>query len=366
MRKINIHPVQIMTATISATLGISILAIQRELVKIANQDAWISMLLGSMIAVLLSMFVTYNLAKLYPKNDFPRISLLVLGKLAGRVVLAFYLVIGLATGGFSLRIFVHTLKIFLLDRTPVTALVILIAVGIISVVKRGLNAIIGSIDFMFPTFLIPLIMLIVLPVARVDIGNLKPVLFENTMNVLKGTIPSFSVFIGCGIVNYLHPYVSDIKGIFRWLVIGMLVSTVLYVSVTAMTIMLFGSEEIKILMYPTLILSKSIEFPVTVFERLETLIVIIWIPGFFAWLILYTYAMVRNTCEIFSLKPKHYKKVVYILLFIMSVIAIFPRSSISAGEFLQYFSYFNAFGFAVIVPIITVIAFIKKGRKKCL
>ncbi len=363
MKVTNLHPAQIMTLTVSSTLGIAILTIQHDLVVIANQDAWISMLLGGILAILMSLLTSYNLVKMFPKHDLPQIPILLFGKVFGRVVLLVFIILGLGGAGISLRIFVTTVKTFLLDRTPFVVLVLLVAAGVISVAKRGAKVIVGSIDFMFPVFMIPLILLLILPYSRMETRHLKPILFENTINTVKGALPAFTSLIGYGIITYFHRYISDIKGIFRWFMAAMGISTILYISLTAVTIMVFGAEEIKTMVYPTLILSKSIEFPVTLLERLETLVIIIWIPGFFAWLLLYTYSSVRNISEFFSIKPKYQKYVVYAHLPLLCIIAVIPKSGIQADALNSIYEFLGLIVGLGIIPALTIIGYIKKRRR---
>jgi len=97
-------PVQAMTITVAAIFGVDFLIVQNTMVSIAQQDAWISLLLGGIVTVLSAMNM-YYLATLYPDKDLPQIIIHVGGKFLGRILLLFISLYILLYAGLSVRIF---------------------------------------------------------------------------------------------------------------------------------------------------------------------------------------------------------------------------------------------------------------------
>ena len=200
--KNRLSAVQMLPIIISAILGVQILTVQHDLVVIASQDAWISLLIGSVLAFIAAITINLPLAAMYPENDLPEIIIKIFVKVFGRFALLPLMVYILLDTDLSLRIFVQALKVFLLDRTPLLFLIILVAAAVISISKRDIADIGAAIDFMFPVLFLPLVFLVLLSGPQINPLRLQPVLYKNTEGVLKGIVPAFGALIGYGSINY--------------------------------------------------------------------------------------------------------------------------------------------------------------------
>lgn len=364
MRTTKLAPVQIMTIITSAMLGSKILMTQQDLVTTAKQDGWVSVLLAGLIVFFTVMAFLYPLARTYPDMDFPEMLLKLFGRTVGRIVLIPALLYVLMETGTSVRVFVHLVKLFLLDRTPEFVLVILFVLAVLSVSKRDIKAIGASIDFMFPIYLFPLIVLILLSITQVEMENIQPVLFRNTANVIKGSIPALGTMTGSGAVLYFVCYAISPKDSKKWVVAGVLISIIVYAALTLMTILVFGPEEIKYMVFPGLTLSKAIEFPVTLLERLESLTLIIWIPAVFAGLVIFSHMSIRNLIVLLSLKEKHKKYLVFGHIPLLSVIALLPANFFITQTYVNVLNYMDLGLLFGLPPLMLVVSKIKRRRKK--
>ena len=366
MRKNELHAVQMMPIMVCATMGVRILTIQYEVVSVAGRDAWISVLIGSLLSVAVGIGIVFPLALLNPENDFPQLLIKLFGKFLGKVFLAFMALYSVIYIGLTLRIFVQATKNFLLDRTPTTVLVGVIVLTLILTVKRGVKVIGISVDFIFPITTITLILLFFLALSEVRVLEFQPVLYKNSINVIKGVLPAFGAVLGQSISTYYLNYLTEQKKAGKWIVFGGIISIFLYTALTIVTIGAFGPEEIKTMMYPTLSLSKSIEFPVTMFERLEILVIIASIPGFFAWMLLFGYASVRNFTELFGIKQNYHKYVAYAHIPLIFIVALVPRNALEAFEYLRIIGMLEIIFLLVIVPVMLIISLFRRRKgAKC-
>ncbi len=361
--KENLKPIQIMTITVSTLLGVNIFTVQHELVVIAGQDMWLSAILGGLLAYAGGLSL-YYLAKLYPKSNLPEIFIQLGGKIIGRIILIPFMVYVLLYGGLSLRIFTQVTRVFLLDRTPTYAIVLLMCVVVVYVVNKNIYTISNVIDLLFPVFMGALVLFIFITLRQADIYRIEPILFENTRGVIDSIIPAYQAFSGYGIIAYILCYMQTIKKTFKWYTIGMTVTTILISASVLVTLLNFGPDEIKTMVYPFLALSKTIEFSNTLVERLEGFMVIIWIPVTFITITVFTFASVRNFVTLLSVKPKYEKFVVYAHLPLLAYIGLYSRNSLEALKYFDYTQVLATYLGLIASPALLIIALIKTRREK--
>lgn len=264
--------VQVMTITVGAIFGVDILMVQHYMVKLARQDGWISLAIGGLLSIGFA-FVYYLLAILHPDLDLPEIMLKLCGPFLGRLLLFPIALYAVLYAGLSARIFAQALKMFLLDRTPIYAIIGLMLVVVAYSVYKGIY-VIGSIsDVIFPICVFTIVSMLLMSFQQMDLDRLQPVLFENTDNVVRGIFPGFRHFLGFEIIAYVYCHTYRAKGTYKWFSAGLLIPIIFYVMLTVVSIGVFSVGSLKGLIFPTLTLSKSIEFPATFLERLGELII---------------------------------------------------------------------------------------------
>ncbi|HHU48295.1 MAG: GerAB/ArcD/ProY family transporter [Caldicoprobacterales bacterium] len=305
MNNPKLNPIQMMTLISAGTLGVDILTVPRRMVDAARQDGWISLLLGGLLT-LITGTLAYILANQYPDKDFPEILVHIGGKFLGRLLILIVAVYILLYVSLSVKIFVQALLIFLMDRTPEFVLILLMNLVAGYAVFKGLETMGKVVDILFPitVFTVFFVMLLALPQA--DPIRLKPILYNNTNNVLKAIVPASQRFTGAGLILYFFKHASKSKSSFPWFLAGISIPIISYVSLSIITIMVFGTKEISTLTYPTLTLIKAIQFPISFLERLESFAAVFWIGIVFNAGILFYHASVRNTMVLFSI-PEKYK-----------------------------------------------------------
>ncbi|MFZ5986699.1 MAG: GerAB/ArcD/ProY family transporter [Bacillota bacterium] len=363
MENSKLHPVQVLTITASTTLGVSILTVQQNLTSIAKQDAWISMILGGIIGLFAGLLI-YYLSKKHSKLDLPEMTLSLAGSIIGRILLLPLAIYVPLDAGITIRVFAQALKLFLLDRTPVSVIALLMIIVLISVVVKGIGTIGGVVDILLPFFITTLTLLIVLSVTQFQTTNIGPVLFENTFNVVKGSLPAYGTLIGYGSIAYIMKYISEPKNVLKWFLTGFVISIILYILLTLVAVLVFGPEETQNLMFPTLFLSKSIEVAGTFFERLEAFMVIIWIPAVFTSVAVFTFASVRNFSVLFHVKPKYQKYIAYAHIPLLYIIAQYSKSELQALKYMHIVDYLGVSLGLVFVPLLVILTLIRNRRKK--
>ncbi|NLN41381.1 MAG: endospore germination permease [Clostridiales bacterium] len=352
---------QIFVITVFSILGVDILVVPHNMVSLADQDAWISLILGGTLLFIGAIPLLY-LLNLYPDKDLPQIILQVAGKWIGRILLLPIIIFVVMYAGMSTRLFAQALKLFLVDKTPIWIMVILLVMVAAYMVYKDVYTMGAVLDILFPITIISLIILIVLSLQNLEPDRIKPILFRNTKNVIKAIVPGFYHFAGFGAISYFLCYAADRQSAKKSYFLGLGVPVFLYVITTVICIMVFGVPPLKVIVYPTLNLSKSIEFEAAILDRLESFMAVFWISMVFASLVIFYYASVRNFSDFFSIPNQYRIYVIYTHILIVPIIALFPPSSINVFEIHDKVKYMEIIIGFVIFPIVTAWAAIKKKR----
>jgi len=352
-----------MTLAVGTVASAKIFMVQQQLVLISKQDAWISMLLGSILTQLSAMNI-YYLSILNPGKDLPQIYLQNFGKVLGRFLLIGGIIYIFTYICVITKVFTEVVKTFLLTETPATFISVLLILTIITVVRKGVESITKMSNIIAPFFLITLFLIIILSAKEANIANIKPILYKNTLNVLKGAIPAYASFLGHTFISFLLLYTPEPKKTFKWYMIGIAIPMFIYTLLTFMTMLVFDPTEVETMMYPTLSLSKSIEFPITLLERLEILMIIIWIPAMFIAISTYLYANIRSIVVFFNLKEKHHTYLAYLYLIPIVLTFYVTQDSIQTIDYINTIEIFGTIQVGVMLPIITLISLIRNKKEK--
>jgi spore germination protein len=362
MKNNKLLPIQILTLTSSNMLTVNLLTIQQGLVSVAKQDAWISMLLGTVIG-LVGALLMYYLSTINQGLDLPEMTLHIGGNWFGRLLLSISVVYVLIYSGLTIRVFVQALQLFLIDRTPMLVISIIMIIVIVCVVSKGIETIAGVIDILFPFLIFTLILLIAASVPQYQIINIKPVLYKNMFNTFKASLPASGALAGYGSIVYTMKYVTDQKRALKWYLSGFFISAGFFILLTTSTILVFGPEETQRFLFPTLYLSKSLNLGTNLFERLEAFMVVLWIPAVFASAGIYTFSSIRNFIVFFNIKPKYEKYVALVHIPLLLFVAMYSKNQLEALEHMKSFDLIVVGLIIVYIPLLIILSLIKKRRE---
>jgi len=352
-----------MTLISAGTLGVDILILPRKLVLLSGQDAWISIILGGLLTLVYGTFA-YILATQYPDKDFPEIFIHIGDKLFGRLLLVLLSAYVLFYLALSTKIFVQALLVFLLDKTPIFILMLLMNLVAAYAVYKGLEVIGRVVDILFPLTLFTVFFIILMALPQAKPINLKPILYDNTNNILKSILPTTQWFTGIGLILYFFKQTSRSKKSYPWFLAGVSIPILCYLALTITIIMVFGVKETNILTYPTLTLVKVVHFPINFLERLESFAAVFWIGIVFNSSALFYYASVRNIMVLFAIPEKH--KNIVIWSHIPALMLISQRFK-NVWEALDSFPHIRIMHSVIMlgfVPLFVGYTFLKNRRRK--
>ncbi|WP_338134408.1 endospore germination permease [Cohnella candidum] len=268
---------------VSSIIGVGILPLPLFAVRAAGSGAPLVTLLGSLLGfvglVLLSL-----LGKRFPRQTLVQYSEVIIGKWTSWVgSTAIILFFGLLTA-FAAREFGEVVITSVLKNTPVevTVIVMLILAAISS--RHSMTTFAYIHYFYLPFLLVPAVLIVILSLKNADYINLQPNTGSGIVNMVPGIFSIGNLFQSSFILSCVIPAMRNPNKALKASAFGILIAGGLYVAIVAATVGVFGAEETKLLLWPTLELAKTTSLPANVLERLDAAFLAVWVTAVFTTL----------------------------------------------------------------------------------
>lgn len=349
-------------ALVVAIVEFEIFTLARGLVEIAGRDAWISNLLGGLLTGLLT-FLLVKLASRFPNENFFQYNRRVWGR-----ILAFPIGIGYLIYWFIYLVLLfedcnEATKLFFLRETPsiITLTIFGLAAGLLAL--YGLTALIRFFQIVFPFMVIPLAIIFMLSVIKIDFSSFLPILSNGIIPVLKGSVYTAGGLQGIELILFVSPYLTSVNKSVKPVLLGIFIVIIIGFFEVFSSIGLLGVESIKLSLYPGFDAITVIELPGFPVQRFELFLTISWLIGVFTTICLMVYLVSYGTMEILSLKNK---KLVCYGASALAVAAtyLFPNVAFEqkARSLFNIVSLVFLFG----IPLLTLLlAILRKKRGSC-
>ncbi|MFV8827774.1 GerAB/ArcD/ProY family transporter [Alkalihalobacterium sp. APHAB7] len=320
-----IAPLEMAIILMSIIIGVGILTIPRGLTSaLETADGWISIAITGVLSMLL-IYLYVRLQQHYPGQSF--MGFLQQGK-AGRVVASFltlgFLVYFISLLAFEARVLSLVVKMYLLDRTPSEVLAAIILLTTTYAVTKGIQGVVHLSLLFMPIIFILAITLLIANGPNIDLDRILPVLGEGIAPVFKGVSEISLSFLGIEVLLFWMTYMksSSIRALPLNISIGII--TIIYIFTFIIVVSIFGVDGTQTITFPTVEAVKEIELPGAFFERLESLMITIWIMTIFNTMSiaqLITYQLITHT---FSFKKNN--TVLASIFFVTFIVAFIPNS----------------------------------------
>lgn len=364
-KKFELSSIDMATFLIMSISGVRILTLPRILAARMDLGSWVSVLMAGYIALILS-FMMYWFGIKYPGKNGSEIVLITFGKYIGTLGIFAIGIHILGAAGIGLRLFGDTLKLYLLPETPFYAIVIIMTGVSFYAFDNGLKSITTLINILLPVLVLLISILLLLPITKIDKTNLINPFGLGVMPIIKGTIPALDAFYGFTILTYIMPYFKEPQSVKKWIVVGVGIPTIVYTAIVFLCVLVFGDDEMAWLLYPTITLIKSIQVEVQLFERVESLLITIWIIIVFMLLVLSFYSSYLNTRALFKTKEGTLKDRFsrYVQIIVLVAFAFLPKDVIEQQIYKEYIQILGRVLILGFIPAIVMITLLKERKKK--
>lgn len=340
---------------LGSMIGIGILTLPNDVVKVAKQDGWISSMLG--IAYPLYMiFIAMYMCNKFPKDNILKLSKRCFGKILGGILnfifIMFFLFLLTEVAAGTCNVFLIYVVNFL-NRKKIIAIILLVPAFI---AYKGINTLgkVGEIIFCctFPILFIPIAAL-----KQGSFLNVMPVFGSGIINIVKSSKETAFSYSGIEVIFLIYPFLENREKIKRYSIGAAVLTSIVYTWITFVTIFYLGIEVIPKFLWSVVTLSESVIIPVInsfryIFMMLWSLIMFRTMSNFYFMMV---YGLSQFTKHI---SRKQFVLLMYPIAFYLSIKYGNPtirRSFLS--KTVPLYVLFNL----VYVSAIALLLFIKKG-----
>ncbi|SES94505.1 spore germination protein [Natronincola peptidivorans] len=271
---------QIINILVLTLIGVGVLTLPRELIGMAKTDGWLLLIIGGTISMGIAYIHGY-IIKAFPRKKYFDILSLTLTKPIAYLFSVFFIIYLVGTNGFLLRILAEVIKVFLLPRTPIEVIFIGMLFVVAYSARLGIEPLGRITNILFPGLIVFVIAMFALTFANVDFTNLLPIFQTPPDQMLRGlNIVVFS-FLGFELLLVFGAFLDKPQKAPRIGPIAVFLVLIVYLILNLSVLANFGVYNTERLIWPTLSVFETIEFPGAFIENVQIIIMSIWVYTIF-------------------------------------------------------------------------------------
>ncbi|MFA6940512.1 MAG: endospore germination permease [Clostridiaceae bacterium] len=361
-KKYNIGNFGLFTTIIVTVIGIGIFSYPRIVVRIVENDAVLVTLLAGIINIGLLLYIN-GAIKI---NDYKSLSDIIddnFGKIVSKIILCIFIAYFIIVISLGVRTFAGVIKMYLLEKTPIEFIIVVLVLTAGYHLRKGLENVINFNEFVFWFMFIPAVLLLILPLKEADFTNLLPLFKSKPVSYLQATLTSVFSFAGFEAVYFILPHMDKKNKIKKVSINSMIFVTVFYCAVLILVIAIFTKQDIKMLMYSMITLSRIIDIPGAFIERWYGAALTLWVLFFYTTFINFYYFAADSLKSVLNFSDVRLCPL--ILSPIIYVAAILPQNVLSVERLMDSITiYFFAFTTIVFPSMLYVKKILKSKRRK--
>lgn len=354
-----ITAIQATAILISTIIGVGVLALPRLAVEAADTGASLVTFLGILLAFV-GLWLITKLGMRFPEKSIIRYSEDILGKWSGRIGSVCIIVFFAVLTALAAREFGEVVITSVLQRTPleVTVIVMLLLAAITT--RNDISTFAYIHMFYLPFLLAPGLLIVALSLKNATPVNLLPILGNEPKGMFTGILTVSALFQGSFILTMVIPSMRRPEKAMKASLWGMLVAGGLYWVIVVATVAVFGAEEIKLLLWPTLELAKTTSLPGGILERLDAAFLAVWVTAVFTTLYSSYFLTVHAISELFRFRD--HKMFSFFIFPFVFVIALLPQNVLHMYQIIESVGRIGLWITIVYPSLLFVVAMIRKKR----
>lgn len=356
---------------ICTIIGASILTLPRTVSAITHQGAWVSTLIGGIIAILLIGIVTKLNMRFQGQTVVEYTAIIlgtdrapVIGKLLSAPILFILIIFWIVEPAVITRIFGEVIVSAILPNTPIEAILITMLFAVYFLIIVEVEVIGRFNELAFFVIFITGFVITFMTMKNIQWTNVVPFFTVGPVSFLKGSFTTAFAYQGFVVMMMFLAYSQKEKNVATNMAAMGLV-TLNYVLIVFTCVAVFGFEELQHLTWPVLEVVKSTDFASFLLERLDGLFLALWVAAAYTSIGNVYYAACLAIAQWLPFKKKNSarKWIGLILLPLIYAMALEPDSVQQLFRWSEYLGYYCVITFAIPV-ILYVIALIRRKRRK--
>ncbi|RED59238.1 GerAB/ArcD/ProY family transporter [Cohnella lupini] len=354
--KFTVSPIHLFFVVYVSIVDVGIMSFQREIVKDAGTDSWLSIVIVGISVHVLVWMIFRILSAQKPENaDIVSINRSYFGKVIG-TSLNIAIVIYLVAGAFvSFRSYLEVVKIWIFPMMNMWPLSLLLLGLIYYTVSGGFQTIVGICLWSFFSILFFFVPLPLLVTDYLHPRNLFPLFDHSAMQILHSTHRMAFHYLGFETLLIVYPFIQEQAKSRKWAHLGVLSATLMYLMLLFIAMMYFSQGQLLRTIWPSLNLISMLEIPLM--QRLEYFILSVWLIKILANISLSLWAACHSLKLSFRVKPR-VSLIVMLALFVLLQWFIGNQEEITRAT--TIYSNIGLYFIYIFIPIVFVITWLKK------
>lgn len=354
---------QLMVFVVNTILGAGIISLPAMAAEKAKNDGWLLILVSGLINILLLLLICFAGRKCGERGIFKTLSG-VLGKIPSAILLLPFIIYMLVHTGMESRIFTESVKVFLLQRTPIEFIVIPMIIMAVVLSRAGIEPICRFFEIVFPLTVVLVFLCMLVSSRDLDWSNIRPFFSTPPSDFISGLTSTTFSFEGFQLLLIIYPFIKKPKGTLKYSMIGLVYIIFVNVVGTLQCLTKFGPEETERMLYPIISLIKVSEIPGAFIERTEVLLIAIWLVNVFTTIVALLYCLSVLCADI--LNQSESRHMVPLALPLIYIISLYGENGVEIKFITAMNSLYMGTYVTLILPIIVILAslFKRKGVKK--
>jgi spore germination protein len=305
-------------------LGSGILTLPRASVeKVGTPDAWISVLIGGAIVILVGVLMA-ALAKSHVNQTVFQFNQKLLGRWIGGFIGISIVIYFFMTAAYQVLALSEVTEFFLLEETPPWVIVMVFMWVSLYLMTSGINPIARLFEVILPITIVIYVLVMLMSLRIFELDNLRPVLGQGIMPALRGVQSTSLSFTGFEIILVLTAFMDNPNKSVKAVVYGIAIPLFIYLLTIIIVIGGLSIDVVTTRTWPMLDLVRSFEFSGLIFERFESFFFVIWIMKIYSSFVIAYYAAALGMSQLFKVKLM---KCLYVLLPIVILISTLPKNT---------------------------------------
>ncbi|MBF8984065.1 endospore germination permease [Lutibacter sp. B2] len=319
----------------------------------AKKDLWLADILAIIMAVpVLGIYA--RLHYIFPNKDLFDMLVLCFGKFIGKGIGILYVWFTLHLSSLILMNIGDFITISALSETPKEVVKLFTSILAIWIVKEGIEVMSRWSDFFLPFMVVGIVLTILLLMTKIELNNIKPLLYEGMSPVFKGAFEAFSFpFAETVVFTMAFCKFRRKNSPYKIYLLGLFVGGILILSISTIDILVLGVNNASSLYFPSYSTVSKIDIGDFV-QRLEIIAAVMFMLGAFLKFSICLMATTKGITKVLGYKGYRFM-VIPIALIILSLASIVHDNIMDLIEWDQSIWPYYAFLFQVVFPMLIFI-----------
>ncbi len=303
-----------------AIASLSFFSVPSQLIGKVKQDLWLSMALGTVIDIYVAS-ILYWLGLQYTGKSMVQYTNEIMG-FVGKIINLIFLLFFLGVMITAMWIFSDFLSRSFMPDTPRIIFSITMTVCAGCAASKGIQSIARLSQIMGVLMLVASVILFASSIPHLHLDYLLPQFENGVMPALKGSIYPGSWFGICIIMGMLMPHMSQPKQVLKVKALAVILGASVMTLYLLYSIAVMGPYMAEQFENPIYILSRIAQF--IIFERIEVLLLLIFISGSFITISTLYYSLTVGAAQLFN--SRSHKPWIYAFGAVIVFSPVFPYS----------------------------------------